>query len=231
MTNYGDPEILQANTIAYELGYDHALFESVLLQLSAYYRDISDQQSFVTYSDEVSGINYARAANNNYEDVRGFEATLHKNRGTWWSGFINYTYQVNTMGHFGQTYIFASPSDQKAWDRQTQNLYQERPIPRPYARASLTFYTPNDLGPKVLGDFLFGNWYMNVLAGWKSGQWYTWNPNGRPEVALNVHATNTHNVSLRLNKTFKFSTWELSAFCEINNLFRSRGSRNVDKNR
>ena len=222
MTNLGNPELLQANTIAYELGYDHALWENLLVQFSAYYRDISDQQSFVTYSDEVSGINYNQAANNNYEDVRGFEATLRKSRGMWWSGFVNYTYQVNTMGHFGQTYIFASPSDQKAWDRQTQNLYQERPIPRPYARASMTFYTPAMWGPSILGEHILGNWYMNFLADWKSGRWYTWNPNGMPQIALNVHAQNTHNVALRINKTFRFSKWEMSLFCEINNLFNDK---------
>lgn len=222
VTNIGDPRLYMAKTISYELGYDHALFNRLLLQLAAFYHDIVDQQAYTTYIDEVSGINYDKANNNSYEDIRGFELTLRKSSGRWWSGFANYTYQVSTMGHFGSDRIYASPSQQKDYDRRTQNLYQERPIPRPYARASLTFYTPKDFGPKIMGTEFLGDWSLNMLANWQSGEWVTWNPNGLQHIAQNIQVKDFHNVVLRLNKTFRFSKLELSFFCEINNVFNNK---------
>ena len=42
----GDPSLPMANTIAYEIGYDQSFFDSYLIHLSAYYKDISDQQDY-----------------------------------------------------------------------------------------------------------------------------------------------------------------------------------------
>ncbi|MDD3807167.1 MAG: TonB-dependent receptor, partial [Candidatus Marinimicrobia bacterium] len=39
----GDPELPMEKTIAYELGYDHSLFEQYLIHIAAYYKDKSDQ--------------------------------------------------------------------------------------------------------------------------------------------------------------------------------------------
>ncbi len=222
ITNIGDPELRMAKTIAYELGYDHVLWNTLLLQLAAFYHDISDQQAFTTYIDEVSGIKYDRANNNSYEDIRGFELSLRKSGGRWWSGFANYTYQVSTLGHFGTDRIYASPSQQKDYDRRTQNLYQERPIPRPYARAGITFFTPKDFGPQLLGVRPAGDLLLNILAHWQAGDWVTWNPNGLQHVAQNVQVRDYYNVVLRLNKTFRLSRWEVSLFCEIDNLLNSK---------
>lgn len=222
VTNIGNPELRMAKTISYELGYDHVLFTTYLLQLAAFYHDITDQQAFTSYIDEVSGINYDQATNNSYEDIRGFEVTMRKSGGRWWSGFANYTYQVSTLGHFGKDRIYASPSQQKDYDRRTQNLYQERPIPRPYARAGLTFFTPRRFGPEVLGADLLGDWLLNLLADWQAGEWVTWNPNGLQHISQNVQVRDRYNVVLRLNKTFRLAKMELSFFCEIDNLFNNK---------
>ncbi|MDZ7369884.1 MAG: TonB-dependent receptor [candidate division KSB1 bacterium] len=222
VTNIGNPELRMAKTISYELGYDHVLMNTLLLQLAAFYHDISDQQAFTTYIDEVAGINYNMANNNSYEDIRGFEVTLRKSGGRWWSGFANYTYQVSTRGHFGTDRVYASPSQQKDYDRRTQNLYQERPIPRPYARAGLTFFTPKDFGPRVGGLAPAGDWLINLLANWRAGDWVTWNPNGLQHISQNVQVRDEYNFMLRLSKTFHISKMELSLFCEIDNLFNNK---------
>lgn len=222
VTNIGNPELYMAKTISYELGYDHVLLKDYLFQLAAFYHDITDQQAYTSYIDEVAGINYDQANNNSYEDIRGFELTLRKSSGRWWSGFANYTYQVSTLGHFGNDRLYASPSQQKDYDRRTQNLYQERPIPRPYARAALTVFTPRDFGPQALGTHVLGDWALNMLANWQAGEWVTWNPNGLQYISQNVQVRNNFNVVLRLNKTIRFSKMELSLFCEINNLFNNK---------
>jgi len=220
--NVGNPELAFAKTISYELGYDHALFGAYLLQLAAFYHDITDQQDVATFISADGSIQYAQANNNSYEDIRGFELTLRKSAGRWLSGFANYTYQVSTGGRFGKAQIWEDPSEQRRYDRQTANLYQFRPKPQPYARANITFHTPKDFGPKTLGANLLGGWSANLLADWRAGFYSTWNPLNIPSIAQNVQNKDWHNVVMRLSKTFAHGKTRLTFLLDANNLLNTK---------
>jgi outer membrane receptor protein involved in Fe transport len=222
MTSFGDPNIVLAKTISYELGYDHLLFENLLVQLAAFYNDISDQQDFTRYISSSAGFAYTQTTSNNYEDVRGFELTLRKTSGRWWAGFANYTYQVSTTGHFGSSRRFDDPAAQKAWNEATVNLYQDRPIPRPNARANISLYTPKDFGPSLLGHNVLGGFMLNLLLDWQAGYWTTWNPNNLPSAAYNVKARDFFNTVMRLDKTVAFRKFRMQLFVDMNNAFNTR---------
>ena len=108
LSELGDPNLILAKTISYELGYDHILFNDYLVQLAAFYRDITDQQNTTQYMSR-DGDNYNLTTSNDYGDIRGFELTLRKTSGRWFSGFANYTYQVTSNGHFGSEEMFEDP--------------------------------------------------------------------------------------------------------------------------
>jgi outer membrane receptor protein involved in Fe transport len=221
MSNIGDPNLIQAKTIAYELGYDHVLFNYYLLQIQAYYRDISDIQAYTNYTSGLKNIGYTKATNNNYADIRGFEVTIRKTEGNWLRGFLSYTYQVITNGAFGQAAINDDPAIQRQLDQTTQTLYQQKPIPQPHARTSITFLTPKDFGPKILGLKLLETWSVNILGDWQAGPWINYNPNQSSEVQNipNVQAVDYFNTDFRINKSFTFNTITLMVFMEIDNLF------------
>jgi len=217
MTSFGNPNLILAKTISYELGYDHILFDEYLFQLAAFYNDVTDQQDFTQYQSRATGLSYTQATSNNYEDVRGFEITLRKTAGSWWSGFINYTYQVRTTGHFGSSQIFASKQQQVDFDQRTINLYQDRPIPQPYARANINLFSPEDFGPTILGYHIFGDFGLNVTGDWQAGYWTTWNPNGLLSVAYNVQAVDFFDVHLRLDKTINIGKFGITLFVDMDN--------------
>ncbi|MGE5859744.1 MAG: TonB-dependent receptor [Ignavibacteria bacterium] len=217
MTSFGDPNLILANTISYELGYDHILFDEYLIQLAAFYNDVTDQQDFTRYISRATGLSYTQSTSNNYEDVRGFEITLRKTAGTWWSGFINYTFQVRTTGHFGSSQIYASKQQQADFDQETINLYQDRPIPQPFARANINVFSPEDFGPEILGHHILGNFGLNVTADWQAGYWTTWNPNGLLSVAYNVQAVDFFDVHLRLDKTIEIGKFDITFFMDMDN--------------
>lgn len=221
LNNLGDPNITLAKTISYELGYDHSLFNNYLLQLSAFYHDVTDQQDVTTYN-AISGYVYSRTTSNSYEDIRGFELTMRKNRGRWWTFFGNYTYQVSTSGHFGRAEMYQDPSRQKFYDETTTNLYQNRPVPRPYARFNLSLFTPDNLGPAFHGLYPLGGYMANILLDWQSGGWETYNPKGISSVVNNVQRKDNFNSILRLSKTFHLNRFRIQAFADINNLFNYR---------
>ena len=222
LKNIGNPNLSMSRTVSYELGYDHALYDTYLIQLAAFYHDITDQQAFTRYISADESINYLIANNNSYEDIRGFEATIRKSTGKWWIGFANYTYPVNTLGHFGKQEMYEDPSRQREYDKNTRNFYQERPIPQPYARASVSFFTPADFGPKFMELHWLADWKLNLLGDWREGWWATWNPRQDPAVQQNVQVKDWYNFRLRLMKTFIFRTIELTLILDVNNLLNTK---------
>lgn len=213
MRNYGNPNLAQEKTVAYELGYEHSLFNNYLVQISGFYKDQTDELGFQQYTSIDGSISYYTLANNEYSDLRGFELLLKKNTGRWVTGMLNYTYQVKLSGHFGRELIYQNPSEQREYDRLTSNFYDERPIPQPFARANVMLHSPADYG------MLLGQWSANFVANWREGEWITWDPFARMNIDQNVQVRNHFNAILRLNKTMKFGKFEVSAFMEINNLF------------
>ncbi len=221
MTTFGDPNLILAKTISYELGYDHLIFKDYIIQLAAFYHDIFDQQNTVQYTS-VGGTVYRKTTSTSYEDIRGFELTLKKNRGRWWTFFGNYTYQVSTSGHFGQEELYEDPAKQKQYDEATVNLYQERPIPRPYARFNLSLYTPDQYGTTFGSLYPLGGWLVNLLLNWQAGEWRTWNPKSIASIANNVQRTDYFSSVLRVSKTINIKQFRIQPFMDISNLFNYR---------
>ncbi|MBN2009786.1 TonB-dependent receptor [candidate division KSB1 bacterium] len=221
--NYGNPNLDQARTISYELGYDHSILSDYLVQVAAYYHDISDQQDFITVANVRGNVNYNQVANNSYADIRGFELTLRKSYGTFWRGFANYTYQITKTGFFGTKQIYQDPSEMRRYLQNTRNLYQQRPVPQPHARASISFLTPGDFGPQtVAGIKPLGDWILNVIADWQAGEWITWNPDQKPDILNNVQVKDYYNIDIRLNKQINFDRFKLALFVEMDNLLNTK---------
>ena len=214
---FGDPTIPLAKTVSYELGYDHAILRDYLFHLSAYYKDITDQESWVRYISFDGKVNYYKLTNNSYEDIRGFEVDLYKSTGRWFYGDINYEYRVGTSGYFGVMQNYENPADQRDYLR--KNPQQSKPRPRPRFKAYLDFHTPTDFGGEYMGLRPFSDWHLLVLGTWTGGLWDTWNPNSVPGIQYNVRWTSTSNVDLKLSKSFLFDRFEVKLFMDIYNVF------------
>lgn len=221
MTSYGNPNLILAKTISYELGFDYVMFKDFLLQVAAFYNDVSNQQDFTVYNGLTSGYVYTKSTSNNYQDIRGFEVTLRKSTGRWWSGFVNFTYQVTTTGHFGSSQEFDDIGRQKDFDEATVYTYLDRPLPQPYARTNLNFYSPEDFGPSILGHNFLGGFGVNIVLDWQAGPRTTWNPGGLSYVAYNVKAVDYFNATMRLDKTIRFGKFRAQLFVDITNVFNT----------
>jgi outer membrane receptor protein involved in Fe transport len=236
----GDPNLTLAKTISYELGYDHQLFDGeLLIQVAAFYRDISNQQNTTTYNpkDETP---YTVTTSTGYSDVRGFELTLRKAAGLWFNGFLNYTYQASSSGNFGENYVYEVPSLQQTYDENTAYNYQARSIPSPFARANLNFSTPSDFGPTVLGHNVFGDFMVNILLRWTAGGWTTYNPNGigsynplnfytapNNKIQNNVQYVDYFDGALRVSKAVVIKPVTVQIFADISNLFNAMRLNNT----
>ncbi|MEJ2634077.1 MAG: TonB-dependent receptor [Calditrichia bacterium] len=220
ITRIGNPNGELEKTVAYELGYEHNLFDRFLVRAAGYYKDITLQPQLVTYENFDGSVSYDRADPTNYEDIRGFEITVNKNRGKWIRGFINYTYMVSTYGYFGYGFYSQNPAEQRQYEITTDYYYQNKPKPRPYARANVDFLTPPGYGPQFAGFHPIADLRLNILGNWKTGRYYTWAGGGSiPGLYANVQWSDYLNVDIRLSKTFRLRNFgNLEFFMDINNL-------------
>ena len=60
-------------------------------------------------------VSYYKAANNQYEDIRGLEFTIRKPYGKLITGMLNYTYMVRSYGYFGLLNNFQDPLEQREY--------------------------------------------------------------------------------------------------------------------
>lgn len=221
VTRLANPNNRVPKTIAYELGYEQNLADLLLIRVAGYYKDITLEPRLVTYTNRDNTVNYSVYAPNTYGDTRGFELTVDKNRGDWVRGFINYTYDVRSSGYFGYAQYYENPTRQR--DYQRTNIYQTKPIPRPYARANIDFFTPLELGPAVGGFSLLGDWRVNFVASWSSGFYFTWVGGGSiAGIENNIQWRDSYNIDMRLSKGFQLSKLNLEFYVDITNLLNTK---------
>lgn len=220
VTRIASPNNPLPKTVAYELGYEQSLFDEYLIRVAGYYKDVTFQPNLVRYTSRDNKVNYQITQSNSYEDIRGFELTLSKNRGNWVQGFINYTYMVSTSGYFGFGQYYENPADQRRYERETRFNYQERPVPRPYARLNIDFFSPREFGPEIAGIYPFEELAINLLGSWSSGFYFTWVGGGSiPGIVNNVQWNDYWNFDMRITKNIRFSGVNLQLFADISNLF------------
>lgn len=226
ISEIADPNLPLQKTVAYELGYEQSLMEEYLIRVAGYYKDVSNQPRLVTFYSRDNKVTYSQPRADSYEDIRGFEITLTKNRGEWIQGFVNYTYSVETSGFFNFSQYYQNTAEQRRFEQITRENYQTKPVPQPFARANIDLFTPTaDFGPEIAGVGLLTDWRMNVLGNWSSGYYYTWAGGGSasiPGVQNNLQWEDFWSVDFRFSKNFKMGPVNLQIFCDVSNVFNIR---------
>ena len=217
VTYLGNPNMKFEKTVSYELGFEQNAFDMFLINIAAYYKDVTNQPGWIYYQNINTSVHYYKASNNNYADIRGFEMTLTKIRGEWISGFINYTYDVSTSGYFDLTQYYQDVNKQRSYLQ--LNPYQSKPHPQPYARANVTLRSPDEFGPIVMDSHPFGGWSLNILLNWKTGSYATYNPNSTPGVVDNVQWRDTYNADVRFMKALRIFNLDLQLYIDVRNVF------------
>mgnify|MGYP003322945523 FL=1 len=213
----GNPSAEIPKTIAYELGVEYDVNNMILVHASGYYKDVSDQIAYVGYTSIDGSVNYTTTENSNYEDIRGLEIRVQKRYGRWFTGWINYNYIVQTWGYIGRDHYYENPRDQMRYGY--QNPKQEKPLARPFLRANLVLHTPKAWGPKLLGTHPLDQWQINLLLGWKAGDYITWDPLDTYELQDNLQWKSQYSADLRMGKNISTNKLDLMVFVDINNVF------------
>ncbi len=176
---FGNPELPPIRTIQYEIGYEHALAENVVLKISGYYKDVNNKLAEVQYvglPHQLGSVQYQTTyrtyAPDAYFNARGFEIRLEKRAGPFWAAWADFDYDEFTVGQSGFAQFFENPSTKPV----VRDYTRRTPAPEPRCNIDLDLHTPGDFGP-ALGLFHpLGDLRLNVLFWWRAQPSFTYNP-------------------------------------------------------
>jgi outer membrane receptor protein involved in Fe transport len=219
----GNADIEPEKTISYELGIKHAFTPQLILDVTAFYKDIKDWSRLKMFTYGAGG-NYSTYVNEDWGSVRGIELEFQKRPGgaflPYFSWDVTYTYQVATGS-------FSSPWNAYTWQ------WRGYPLP-PYESpldwdqrhsliVTLGFNVPKGktlFGTKVLSDLgiTVQHWY---------GSGYPFTPpiNTLREAIENINSERLpsyQTTDLRIYKGIEVGPARALLYLDITNLFNRK---------
>lgn len=213
----GNPDVKAQKTVSYEAGIKYKLSESWALDLTAWYKDITDLLSTLQVS--YLSQDYVVFYNSDYASVKGIDLTLQKRYGNYFSGSIDYTYMV-AKGNNSQPlggYFDAFAGEEIPHQEYYLDFDQRHKI-----AVNLNFNIPDNSGLDILGMDILSNFNLNLLVKANSGLPYT--PYVDPTVRIDINSGRkpwTSTVDLRAVKTIPFGLISTAVVLEITNLLNT----------
>lgn len=220
LQEYGNPNVDMAKTVAYELGFEQNILNQFSVRIAGYYKDVTNELVFIQYSSKTGAIDYDQPESNGYRDIRGFEISLEKRAGRFFTGFLNYDYLIRSSGRIGLNRIFEDPTEAPRY----YDPEQSQPVAQPKFRTMLNFNTPADqFGPRIAGFYPLAFLNANLLFRWNAGSFFTYNPEDREGVENNMQWKDYRNTDLQIGKGFNITkTLWVRAFLEVKNLLNNK---------
>ena len=214
-----NPNLEPPRTVQYELGVEYNVYESIMMRVSGYYKDITGEQGQVTYATTDGILNYKGYSNNQYESIQGIEINVSKNDNSWLGGWLNFNYALSKRGNTGVQTIQDVPITDQS------NLYQgnESPtLPTPELNADLILRSPEKWGPQVVGLDIFGNWVLTFFGKWEAGDYFTWNPVDDPHLSQNLEWPDYFRLDMKLSKMFSIAGLSATVYIDVDNILNSK---------
>jgi hypothetical protein len=215
----GNPQHPMPKTVAYELGYEHNIFNQFLFRITGYYKDLSEQPRGVSFVSNDGNVSYRTTLPYNYEDVRGVELSLNRVVGNI-RGWVNYTYMAHKYGNYGYGTYYESPIERRSYVQDYRNRVGT-PVPQPYARMNLSFIVPQDFGPEFGGIHPLEDWRISFLGSWRAGNVVTWCGGGGAcpgGISNNMSWKDEWDLDARVSKVFDTAAGQIMLFADIKNL-------------
>lgn len=215
LSNYGDiqflgnPVLKPENTRAYDIGLVNAFSFGLRLELSAYYKDVTDLIEISNFED-VKTTKYKTYTNREYADIKGFTVNLERTVGSI-RGYIRYNYESATGKNSND---LTSPVTYSEIEYNNA-LPDPEDVYLDYDRAhkaicNLQYKTDSKIG-------ILSNMSFNVSYRFYSGRPYTYDASGQG-LKYNKRTPNETELRMRLEKTIKFGKTSVLLYGEVFNL-------------
>ena len=221
---FGNPNLNPSVTVAYELGIKHKFTSDLVLEATAFYKDLFD---YIT-SENVSEQNprygsHIMYFNRDHARSRGIEFKLQQRYSRYFSGRADFTYMIVTGKSSSpntQLYIEAGLIDEKTLGE--EYMKWDKPI---IFSADLNFRVPKGYEPRILGWKIPGDWGGRLRFEFQSGKRYT--PIILHEGGNDIYDDDSYSalskpvytIDLKLYKNFRTKWLTTQVFLEVENVF------------
>jgi len=251
-SNDGDPERVVAitveplkpqKTIMFEVGIKHNFNDFVVLDVTAFYKDIFDQtdervglfdrlvRGYDPYTGQVNANqSYAAYISGDYGDSRGFEVSLRTLFNKYINFDVNYSFSRSTSGRASPKVVVFDKNGNATyqWDTEVnKRIPTEKSFSRPHIlRANLFLSYPEYEESSILNTILGGT-SLSVLYRFVSGQTFTYLlTTDAPDTYDNYRYPASHNVDLKIDKLINlFGSHEFTVYLQVTNLFNIKNLR------
>jgi outer membrane receptor protein involved in Fe transport len=215
----GNPDLEAEKTVAYEIGVNHLLSTNTAIDLTFFYKDITDMTESVVVGpipdNPQDQNNYVTYMNMGYGNTRGFEINLKRRHFNNWHYHAAYTFMV-AKG-------FSSNVNEGNLRRFDNELFPTQ-----------QFYLDWDRRHSFLmtgGYSIENNWRVDMAINYATGSPYT-DPKSlsmKPS-RNNARYPSISTVDVEVGKWFKFFELNTQVYLRITNLFDQRNLINWDDN-
>ena len=216
----GNPALGFEHTVSYEAGVRHSVTEDIIIDVTAYYKDITGLVGMA----QLQASSYFYYLNKDYGWVRGIEVILRKEPGSklrYLSGVINFTYSnARGMNSFIKRrytwggYELKFPEFPLDWDERIRiSSWIIFSFPEEFHLFNIPF----------LNNFSFG-----FITQYGSGLPYTTYGKGGRIVRINDgRLPSFFQIDLRIRKFFKIKGLTFELFSDVQNLFNNCNYHNI----
>lgn len=206
---FGNPNVEPQKSVQYELGLQQLLMEDLGLNVTGFYKDVSNY----IYTQQIytsEGRGFYLLTNLAYSNSKGITVSLLKRRSPAdiFSATLDYTF---SLAEGNRTY----PSDELFFSEQSGKQSETFLVPFSFDRshvinATVAFSKPNDWTASLIGYMQTGTPYTPIFPSnivditFEQGS-------GRQPVQWNV--------DLKLEKFFMLGNLKFSVFCQVENVF------------
>ena len=212
-TIIGNASLEPKKTVIYQLGLQQMLLSGLILDLTGYYKDIRNLVGTEIYELYILGDSYARYENRDYGNVRGIAISLTQKPISWFSGSVDYTYQISE----------GNASDPRAvfYDRQSDP-----------PRSSEIQVVPLDWDQthtlNITLSIVQKSWGIGLIGKYGSGLPYTPEyQNQRTAFENSERKPETINFDLNLHRDINIGKIKVVFYTQIKNLFDRKNSTQV----
>ena len=215
----GNARLKPENTKSYDVGLVNAFPYGIKLDVSAYYKDVTDLIETAFFFDEQQSV-YRTFINRDYADIKGFHVSVEKNQGPF-RGYLRYNYESATgkssNGLDAPLSFFENPPEgQEAvelpdpedvyldYDRQHKAVFNVRYLIGP------------DEGPSIGDVNIFSDMSISFTYKFYTGRPYTFLEDGSG--LFNKRTPDEGELRMRIEKNFRIGKSSLKIFLEGFNL-------------
>ncbi len=219
--SFGNPNVEPQRSIQYELGLQQGLTEDLRLEITGYYKDVSNYIYSQRVLTERGDKEYFLLTNLSYANTRGISISLLKRRapGGILAATVDYTFQVAEGNR-------TEPLEEVFYNEQAGRLSETYLVPQGFDR-SHTLTSTLSIGPPE-------DWIVSFIGYLRTGTPYTPAFPTNVENIRYVQSSDNQpvqwNVDLKAEKFFDMDVFDLSIFVQVDNLFDTENELSVYAN-